>query len=242
MCNPDMALNTKYRTNQPEIMDDFALEGEILRDALDKIAMINKLLGGNQLTLKGVKQLIQNISKTNEIVIVDVGCGNGDMLRTIADFGINNNINFNLIGIDANSFTIAHAAQLSQKYTNITYRCEDIFDKLFNELKYDIVLCTLTLHHFKDDEIISLLRVFHTNSAVGIVINDLHRSAIAYRLFQCLCFVFQLNDMSKKDGLTSILRGFKKEELNRFSQKLNFKKYSIQWRWAFRYQWIISKI
>ena len=35
-----MALNTKYRTDKPEIMDDFALEGEILRDALDKIAKI----------------------------------------------------------------------------------------------------------------------------------------------------------------------------------------------------------
>jgi hypothetical protein len=48
--------------------------------------------------------------------------------------------------------------------------------------------------------------------------------------------------MSRQDGLISILRGFKKEELLRFSEKLNFKKYKIQWKWAFRYQWIISKI
>ena len=51
-----MSINTKYRTNEPEIMDDFALEGETLRDALDKIAKINRLLGGNQLTLQGVQQ------------------------------------------------------------------------------------------------------------------------------------------------------------------------------------------
>ncbi|MBB1194337.1 methyltransferase [Flavobacterium sp. SOK18b] len=236
-----MALNTKYRTDKPEIMDDFALEGEILRDALDKIAKINQLLGGNQLTLRGVKELIQ-LSKKEEIVIVDVGCGNGDMLRTLADFGINNNLNFKLIGIDANNFTISHAIQLSEKYTNISYRCEDIFKDSFKELKYDIILCTLTLHHFKNHEIEDLLKVFHTNSSIGIVINDLHRSPIAYRLFQGLCFVFQLNDMSREDGLTSILRGFKKEELIHFSKKLNFKNYKIHWKWAFRYQWIISKI
>ncbi|MNL86388.1 hypothetical protein D3C87_2150710 [compost metagenome] len=47
--------------------------------------------------------------------------------------------------------------------------------------------------------------------------------------------------MSREDGLTSILRGFKKEELIRFSEKLNFKKYTIQWKWAFRYEWIIKK-
>jgi hypothetical protein len=50
-----MALNTTYRTNESEIMDDFQLEGDELRDALDKIAKINQLLGGNKLTLLGVK-------------------------------------------------------------------------------------------------------------------------------------------------------------------------------------------
>lgn len=237
-----MALNTKFRTDKPEIMDDFAMEGEILRDALDKIAKINQLLGGNKLTLQGVQDLLPGISKSKEIVIVDVGCGNGDMLRTLADFGLKNNYKLRLIGIDANKFTISHAQKLSEKHTNISYSCQDIFSESFQELKYDIVLCTLTLHHFKDEEIIQLLGVFYKNSNIGVVINDLQRSAIAYRLFQALCFVFQLNDMSREDGLISILRGFKKEELINFSNKLNFSKYKIQWKWAFRYQWIISKI
>lgn len=237
-----MALNTKFRTDKPEIMDDFAMEGEILRDALDKIAKINQLLGGNKLTLQGVQDLLPGISKSKEIVIVDVGCGNGDMLRTLADFGLKNNYKLRLIGIDANKFTISHAQKLSEKHTNISYSCQDIFSESFQELKYDIVLCTLTLHHFKDEEIIQLLGMFYKNSNIGVVINDLQRSAIAYRLFQALCFVFQLNDMSREDGLISILRGFKKEELINFSNKLNFSKYKIQWKWAFRYQWIISKI
>jgi 2-polyprenyl-3-methyl-5-hydroxy-6-metoxy-1,4-benzoquinol methylase len=237
-----MLLNTKYRTDEPETMDDFAMEGEILRDALDKIAKINQLLGGNQLTLRGVQKLLGSISKIATISIVDVGCGNGDMLRSLADYGLKNNLDFQLIGIDANNFTVNHAQQLSRNYPNISYRCEDIFDENFAKLKYDIVLCTLTLHHFKDNEIIHLLNVFNANSNIGIVINDLQRSAIAYRLFQALCFVFRLNDMSREDGLISILRGFKKVELIHFSEKLKFSNYKIQWKWAFRYQWIISKI
>jgi hypothetical protein len=97
------------------------------------------------------------------------------------------------------------------------------------------------LHHFKNTEIENLLTTFDANSKLGMVINDLHRSALAYRLFQIICYLFGLNSMSSKDGLTSILRGFKKEELITFSKKLDFKKYSIQWKWAFRYQWIIAK-
>ena len=236
-----MLIYTKYRSDEPEIMDDFAMEGEILRDALYKIAKINQLLGGNQLTLQSVQDLIVNIHKQSEIVIADIGCGNGDMLRTLSNFGLKNNLNFRLIGIDANNFTIKHAQSLSENYPNIKYRCEDVFEKNFADLKYDIVLCTLTLHHFKDDEIIQLMSVFNANSRVGIVINDLHRSAIAYRLFQVLCFVFQLNAISREDGLVSILRGFKKEDLIKFSKKLSFTNYKIQWKWAFRYQWIVKK-
>lgn len=229
---------TKHRTEEEEIMDDFSLEGEELREALDKIASINQLLGGNKLTLEGVKQLIQ--SKENEITIVDVGCGNGDMLRALANFGTKNNYKFKLIGIDANAFTINHAKQLSLQYSNISYQCIDIFDKVFSELKYDIVLCTLTLHHFKTEQINYLIQLFSKQAEIGIVINDLHRSKIAYRLFQALCFVFQLNKMSREDGLVSILRGFKKEELETFSKENKLKNYSIQWKWAFRYQWIIK--
>lgn len=234
-------LNIQYRSTDPEIMDDFSMEGEILRDALDKIAKINQLLGGNQLTLQGVKELIDTFPKQKEIVIIDLGCGNGDMLRIIEKYGRANNLNFRLIGIDANQFTVNHARKLSQKYPNISYRCEDIFDNSFSKLRCDIALCTLTLHHFKNKEIEQLMTLLYKNSNFGIVINDLHRSAIAYRLFQGLCFVFRLNTMSREDGLVSIKRGFKKNELELFSKKLNFTNYKIQWKWAFRYQWIIKK-
>lgn len=235
-------INTKKRSDADEIMDDFALEGETLRDALDKIAKINQLLGGNKLTLQGVQKLLENKSKTTEIRIVDIGCGNGDMLRYLADYAKNNNWNFKLIGVDANNFTINHAINLSKDYSTISYLCEDIFDTEFDNLKCDIVLCTLTLHHFKENELEKLMAQFYKNTTIGIVVNDLQRSAIAYRLFQALCFVFQLTKMSKEDGLVSILRGFKRSELEATSNKLNFKNYTINWKWAFRYQWIVKKI
>ena len=236
-----MLINTDYRSNDPEIMDDFQLEGEVLQNALDKIARINQLLGGNQLTLQGIKALLNNENKKHEVTIVDIGCGNGDMLRYIAEFGDSNNYKFKLIGIDANAFTINHAKNLSVHYPNINYETIDIFEKQFDEVKYDIVLCTLTLHHFKNSEIINLIKQLYKNSSIGIVINDLQRSKLAYRLFQVVCFIFSLNKMSKQDGLTSILRGFKKKELSDFSKELELKKYTLNWKWAFRYQWIIFK-
>ena len=236
-----MAINTQYRTQETEIMDDFSLQGEELRSALDQIAKINQFLGGNKLTLEGIKKLLKNTDVSRTIVIADIGCGNGDMLRMLARFGQKNNINFQLIGIDANAFTINHARILSHDFKNIEYRCMDIFSEEFTTIHYDIVLCTLTLHHFSDEDIIDIITIFNKNATRGIVINDLHRSKLAYVLFELICFVFNLNKMGRKDGLVSILRGFKKRELEAFSKKINLKNDTINWKWAFRYQWIIAK-
>lgn len=238
-----MLVDTSHRSDAPELMDDFLMEGDILTDALDKIASINRLLGGNKVTLQGVKWLLKSKPVyRSEISILDVGCGNGDMLRTLAKYAKRKRLKIKLVGIDANYFSIKHAEQLSTKYPNINYVCADIFEEIKQERLYDVILCTLTLHHFKDDEIITLMNGLEEQSALGIVVNDLHRNALAYYLFVCICFVFRLNHMSRNDGLVSILRGFKKQELHDFSKQLNFKNYILKWKWAFRYQWIIRTI
>ncbi|SFJ83386.1 methyltransferase domain-containing protein [Myroides guanonis] len=237
-----MTINTEFRSEQTEIMDDFLLEGEELIKALDKIAHINRFLGGNKLTLDGVKQLLAKSDTSKPIIIADIGCGNGEMLRMLADYGSKNNLTFKMIGIDANDFTINYAKKLSGNYPNIEYHCTDVFSNKFELLKYDIVLCTLTLHHFSNEKIMNLIATFNNNASTGIVINDLHRNKLAYWLFEKICTFFSLNKMSREDGLISILRGFKKNELEDFSKKLNLKNYTIQWKWAFRYQWIINKI
>jgi SAM-dependent methyltransferase len=237
-----MSVNSKYRTEQTEIMDDFSLEGPELIDALDQIAKINQLLGGNKLTLQGLKKLLQKKKASKPLIIADIGSGNGDMLRMLSKFGKKHGYDFSLQGIDANAFTIEYARNLSKEFHNIQYKCLDIFSPEFSSLKYDIALCTLTLHHFTNSEIENILKQIYNNAAIGIVVNDLHRCKTAYRLFQLICTVFSLNEMSRKDGLVSILRGFKKNELKQFSTKLNFKNYTINWKWAFRYQWIIKKI
>lgn len=236
-----MGVNTKYRTQEPEIMDDFSLKGEELRSALDQIARINQLLGGNNLTLNGIKKLLKKSDNSQTIVIADIGCGNGDMLRMLAKYGQKKNLNFKLIGIDANAFTVDYAKEISSSYNNIEYICVNIFDEEFTTIKYDIILCTLTLHHFTNEQIKNIITIFNNNATIGIVINDLHRSKLAYRLFELICFVFNLNRMSREDGLVSILRGFRKIELEDFSRKLNLINYTINWKWAFRYQWIIAK-
>ncbi len=232
-------IDTTYRSNKTEIMDDFTIKGELLRDTLDKLGKINKLLGGNSVTLNGIRQLLEGKPKDKTYAIIDLGCGHGDILRLIADFGRKEGYNFQLIGIDANQDAIDYASELSVEYPELSFENKDIFSEDFQNMNYDIALATLFLHHFKTDELEVLLKQLASRAKLGLVINDLHRSEIAYGLFKLLSLVIS-NQMIIDDGLTSILRAFKRKDLENLAQKLNLKS-EIRWKWAFRYQWLIKK-
>jgi len=232
-----LLISTKYRSDQEEIMDDLDYNGPILHDALDKLAKINQWLGGNKVTINGLKKTLKNHSKDQVITIVDLGCGGGDVLREVSRFGTRNNYKFHLIGIDANQNTIDYARASSETYDNIEFKAIDIFSEKFKQLNYDVVLTTLFLHHFKEKELVSFLNPVLKKAKYGVVINDLHRHKLAYYLFKLLSLTIK-NQTIVKDGLTSVLRGFKRKELVDISQQLKAK-YQIQWKWAFRFQWIL---
>jgi 2-polyprenyl-3-methyl-5-hydroxy-6-metoxy-1,4-benzoquinol methylase len=222
-------------------MDDFSMNGEELKTSLDKIAWINRVLGGNVSVLNAVKSIAEKESD-RAISIADIGCGNGDMLRAVADMGRKEKLQFRLHGIDANECTIQYGKELSVKYPEISYSCANILHPDFEMDHYDIVLFTLTLHHFSDEEILSLIDRTKAHVKLAIIINDLERSQLSYTLFSWLSTITGLGNMNKNDGKISIKRGFKRKELKLFSEKLKLESYSIQWKWAFRYQWIINKL
>jgi len=236
-----ISINTSKRSEEAEIMDDFELKGDELEQTLTDLEKINKWLGGNKITLEGIQILLKDTPENTTIRIADVGCGSGAVLREIANWGRNQRFDLELIGIDANPYAIEIAKRRSDYYPEITFETLNIFSEEYKNQDYDIVLCTLTLHHFKHDEILELLNVFKDQSRIGIVINDLQRSKSAYVLFQAFCKVFINNEIARKDGLTSILRGFKKYDLIKLAKEIPAQEHSIEWKWAFRYRWILKK-
>lgn len=235
----DFFVSTKIRTDKEELMDDFSIGGNLLRDTLDKLEKINRWLGGNLVTVKALKKALKNHPKEQELTIVDIGCGHGDILRDVAKFGRKNGYKMKLIGMDANPNAIAYAKELSTEFSELTFKTEDIFSEEFKNRKFDVVLATLFLHHFKEKQLISFLGNTLKQTKIAIVVNDLHRHKLAYYLFMLLS-LFIKNTMITEDGLTSVLRGFKRKDLESISKKLNVKS-QISWKWAFRFQWIIQK-
>jgi 2-polyprenyl-3-methyl-5-hydroxy-6-metoxy-1,4-benzoquinol methylase len=234
-------VNTSERSTQREILDDFDLHGQELEKNFEDLDRVNNLLGGYRITLEGIEKILNSSCYTQPVSIIDVGCGNGSMLRKVAKFGKQKGIKMLLKGVDANVHAIEIAKKKSHHYPNISFEVRDVNSPGFQKERVDIILCTLTLHHFKNNEILHLVKTFIKVCQMGVVINDLHRSRLAYYLFMAFSRIFIKNIIARKDGLTSILRSFKKEDLQQYGSTLKVREQLISWKWAFRYQWIFLK-
>lgn len=236
-----ISYSSKYRTSQTEIMDDINLKGVEMQELLTDLKQVNKTLGGNAITLNGIGQLLPGQHANNTITILDIGCGDGELLRLCAQWGAKKGINVHLIGIDANAHILKEAKKRSEEIKNTTFKVLNVFAEKEILPEFDIALCTLFLHHFNERQIEDLLNRLVRKARMGVVINDLHRSFWAFWLFRIYGLLFLKTRIARHDGLVSVARGFKRKELKLISEKI-IGVHQLKWKWAFRYQWIIKVI
>ena len=149
-----ISFSKHIRSSQTEIMDTFSLKGEEMESLLTDLKRVNTLLGGVGVTTSGIKELLKHHPKDKKVRIVDLGCGDGELLRQCALWSRKNKFKVELIGIDANPHILKEAQTRSKTYPEIKYRVLNIFSEEIKTLDIDICLCTLFLHHFKNQDII----------------------------------------------------------------------------------------
>lgn len=220
------------RSLEEEMMDDFSLGHEIIDPIMDELEVVNKLLGGYNVFFdafqkKGIK---------DGMIISDWGCGGGDSLRVIAKWARKRNLKIRLVGVDATASAIEYAREKSGDFPEISYILTDVMSEQLISNQFDVVISSLFTHHFADENWIKLIQKMADCAAEYVVINDLHRHWFAYHSIGVLTSVFSKSEMVKHDSKLSVLRSFKREELEKLLIKGGFKTFSIKWMWAFRWQ------
>ncbi|WP_276392240.1 methyltransferase domain-containing protein [Eudoraea chungangensis] len=233
-------MNLSTRSAIPEIMDTQKVDIKLLENVFLDINKANDLLGGAVITINAVNSLVQEYPK-KEYTIIDMGCGDGTMLRKLALISRKHQAKFSFIGIDLNQMAIDLAREKSKDFTEIQFVCQDILMLKPDQFTCDILLCTLTMHHFENQEIKTFMAHFIQLSQIGVIVNDLQRSALACYLFRLFSGIFIKTKIAKHDGLVSIKRGFKKKDLINLSKSFPKSEHIISWKWAFRYVWIVKQ-
>jgi 2-polyprenyl-3-methyl-5-hydroxy-6-metoxy-1,4-benzoquinol methylase len=232
-------INIALRSTQKELMDTYTGNIGELKVILDDINTVNQWLGGLRITERAVFQMIASNSKIS-YTILDVGCADGFVLRSLVMAARKRGISLQCIGVDLNGDALQLAMDQSTHFPEIRYLQKDVLSEEVGALSCDIVISSLTMHHFSDPEIYVFSKRFLGLAKLGVVINDLHRSALAYYLFRVFSFFFIKTKTARIDGLISIQRAFKRKELEHFAEALPHAKHRIFWRWAFRYIWIFE--
>jgi SAM-dependent methyltransferase len=232
---------TKFsnRSYEAELLDAPNIPRELLFQNLRELDIVNRKLGGHAITLAGIKQLVND--KTKTYVIADIGCGGGDALLAIAKWARKKEYRVKLIGVDMNADVIAYMNEQCKAYSEISgIVCSyEIFLKTYPAV--DIVHCSLFCHHLTDQQLIALFEQISQRTTIGFIINDLQRHWFAYYSIKFLTRLLNGSSLVKNDAPLSVLRGFKKKELEYLLQQGKAGLTSVRWKWAFRYLVIKSK-
>ena len=227
------------RSYQKELLDSDDIPFEDIKQNMQELDVINTWLGGHQISIKGLQQLMNKASHTKTLHICEIGCGGGDNLRVIQQYCKKKNISVHLIGVDINRHCIAYARSRKEN-EGIEFICSDYATASFTQ-KPDIIFSSLFCHHFTEDELQQQFVWMKNNSTLGFFVNDLHRHTLAYHSIKLLTNLFSKSYLVKNDAPLSVARGFKKDELIEILQQSSIIHYQLKWMWAFRWLLIYHK-
>ncbi|MDB5272505.1 MAG: SAM-dependent methyltransferase [Chitinophagaceae bacterium] len=221
-----------------EILDDLQCSGDAVSQNLKELDIINTLLGGNSISVRALDKVLKTGPHKKFWEVADIGCGSGDLMLKLNRVFKQHNYSVDFTGFDANPFIADYARQHCRSEANVRIICQNILEEPL-PVVYDIIHASLFLHHFSEDELISLLQKLKQNTRVALIINDLHRHPLAYYSILWLTRFFSKSYLVKNDAALSVAKGFKKKEWISLLERAGYKSYSIRWVWAFRHQLII---
>ncbi len=228
-------MNLNKRSYEKELMDSDKIDFDELSINLKELELINKLTGGTPLSFKHLYNKIKLI-KSDEIHIVDIGFGAGDMLIELVKKRHLFPFKIRITALDIMPEAMQYVEQFHPELIReVNFVIGDYKQWFSDGNKADIIHAGLFCHHFTDNELVEFFNIVKQHANIGAIINDLHRSKIAYYGIKLPTYLLSKSSYTKNDAPLSVLRGFKKNELIEILKNAGIVDYKIKWQWAFRY-------
>lgn len=188
-------------------MDSEDLDEATYVDVVHDLAKVNRITMAARPTLDFLSRAVGD---RNSFRLLDVGFGDGDMLRQIARWAQKRGIEAELVGIDLNRRSLTAARDAAHDDLNIDYRIGDYAD-LAGE-GWDCVVSSLVAHHMTRPQLTAFLRFMDSEARAGWLVNDLHRHGFAYFGYPLLAALMRWHPIVKHDGRMSIARSYRPAE------------------------------
>jgi SAM-dependent methyltransferase len=187
-----------------ELMDERVDDVGELEANLRDIAFANARLGGSTPVVRAVRAL-------GARRVLDVGSGAGDVPLALVRDGARRGVQLHVTCLDRSEQMLAIARQAAAGDPALTFVHADGESLPFGDAAFDVVTCTLALHHFEPDAARALLREVRRVARVSPVVCDLRRSAAAFAA-TWLWSRTSRNRLTRHDAPLSVRRAYTPRE------------------------------
>lgn len=214
-------MKRSFDPSELELMDrPQPVSAELERD-LENIRDLNRWFGSYALIAMFLSRWIKPGA---ELRIVDLATGSADIPRFIAEYGRKVGAELRIDALDRQSSTLEIAKKLSVRYPEINFVEGNIVE--WNAPQpYDLVLCTLALHHFSEDDAVRVLQRCLELSRKFVLVSDLRRGWLATLGVRFLTATMFREPMTKYDARLSVVRAFTFSEMNLLAQRAGWKNF-----------------
>jgi SAM-dependent methyltransferase len=192
-----------------------------LERTLKELEFLNRHFGGHGLMRRFLKQWFR---PGEEARVLDLATGGGDYPRVTAEWGRNHGVRMRIEGVDA-SPSIARIARIySVGYPEIEYSVADALS-FGGRGEYDLVHCSLALHHFSDGDAVALLRRCRELSRRYVLVTDLERSRFTRIAVRFANLALRHGQITCEDGNTSARRAFTFAEADTLARRAGWSRF-----------------
>jgi 2-polyprenyl-3-methyl-5-hydroxy-6-metoxy-1,4-benzoquinol methylase len=229
-----LVLNLTKRFLVGELMDDPNLAEKDHHQALHGLRRVNQL----SRTAKVVSRaIIQHCTKQKLafVRVLDLACGGGDVTVQVAKQLRKAGLSAEVHGWDVSQTAIDFARQQSGD-DSIGVQFE-VANALVDapQKSFDVVYCTLFLHHLSDEDADRLLVAMWKMASQLVLIDDLRRSTMGYALAVVGCQLLSRSPIVHVDGPLSVRAAFTEAEIVQLSDRCDLPRPKIERHWPHRF-------
>ncbi len=226
-------LAFQQRSEKLEHLDKGDYTPEEYEGCLVELRRINRFLGDTW-ALRG--SLLLEIEQANlkSFSVLDVGAGSGELLRVIARRLREEKRSARLVGLELNARSAESIMEESAAFLEIVSVRADALHLPFADDTFDYVICSLFTHHFKNEQVVAVLKELSRVARRRLFVIDLHRHPLAYFIYTTLGHLLLHNRLIREDGALSILRSFRPDELRQLAAQAQLTNIQVERRFPFR--------
>ncbi len=198
-----------FDPKQPELMDRPQPVSPELEEDLDHLVSLNRNFGSHSLLCTFARRWLK---PGHSYRVLDLATGAGDLPRELVQWGRRAGVHLQVTAVDFQESTLAIAKARSVEFPEIKWVCSDILSYQ-GEGQYDLVLCSLALHHFSEEDAVGVLKRCAALSRRWVLVSDLERSLFASVGIWLLTQFFYRAPMTRADARVSGQRAFSRGEL-----------------------------